>query len=116
MVITAARADRPTFGCHADDAGTRFGAAFFEAMTKADGLPAAFDRARQYIADREREDHVTPASEPQVFIGDAMAEKLKELEHGRAARRSGRMVMHEAPRSAGSRYWARIAERRSPSF
>jgi hypothetical protein len=97
MIITAARTDGNSPGCRVTDEGTPFGAALFdEGLAKADGLPAAFERARQALAEREEGDHVEPRSEPQIFIGKAMAEKLKELERGTAARRSGRLVMNDA--------------------
>lgn len=93
MIITAAQADRTSFGCGFRSDGTYFGEAFFEqGLAKAESFPAAFERAKQRIAERETEERMSPPSNPQIFIGSAMAQKLKELERGAAAKRSGRMV------------------------
>ncbi len=93
MVITAAQADRTSFGCGFRSDGTYFGQAFFgEGLAKADSFAAAFELARQQVLAREKEEHAAPPSNPQIFIGEAMQAKLKELARGSAARRAGRMV------------------------
>ena len=104
MVITASQADRTSFGCGFRSDGTYFGEAFFEqGLGKADSFPAAFERAKQRIAEREKQEGYAPPSNPQIYIGAAMAEKIKELERGAAAKRSGRMVcVHCAPYNRAS--------------
>jgi len=98
MVITASQADRTSFGCGFRSDGTYFGEAFFEqGLGKADSFPAAFELAKQRIAQREKEGGFSPPSNPQIYIGAAMAEKMKELERGTAAKRSGRMVCARCP-------------------
>lgn len=93
MIITAAQADRTSFGCGYRSDRTYFGEALFdEGFAKADSITAAFERARVRIAEREAEERVSPPSNPQLFVGAAMAEKLKELERGNTNRRSGRLV------------------------
>jgi len=80
IILTAAAADRTSFGCSDDRDLTYFGEAFYrDALPGAATLEAAFDQARKAIADRERAEKITP-SNPQAFFGPAMAEKLKELE------------------------------------
>ncbi|HZP67435.1 MAG TPA: C13 family peptidase [Rudaea sp.] len=93
LVITASQADRTSFGCGFRSDATYFGEAFFEqGLAKSESFPEAFERAKQRIAQREREEGYSPPSNPQIFVGAAMAEKLKELERGGAARRAGKMV------------------------
>ena len=53
---------------------------------------AAFDAAKERVASREKEGKFKPPSMPQMYIGPAMADKLKELDRGNAARRTGRSV------------------------
>ncbi|MEP7206167.1 MAG: C13 family peptidase [Casimicrobiaceae bacterium] len=93
LIITAAQADRASFGCGFRSDGTYFGQAFFgEGLAKAESFPAAFELARQEIAARETAEGASPPSNPQMFVGSAMQAKLKELERGSAARRAGKLV------------------------
>ena len=93
LVLTAAQADRTSFGCgHRSDA-TYFGEALFEqGLAKSDSILAAFELARKRIAEREAAQGQKPPSNPQSSIGAAMPDKLRELERGRAVRRAGRSV------------------------
>jgi Peptidase C13 family len=76
IVITAAAADRTSFGCSNDRDMTYFGEAFFrDALPEAKTLQDAFERARAAIAVREKKEHETP-SEPQAFFGSALSEVL----------------------------------------
>ncbi len=69
IVITAAAADRTSFGCSNDRDLTYFGEAFYrDALPGARSLRAAFDAAKTAIAARERREHVTP-SNPQAYFG-----------------------------------------------
>lgn len=93
LIMTAAQADRASFGCGARSDATYFGEALFEdGLAVADSLPAAFDIARNRVAEREMAAGHKPPSNPQISIGSAMADKLKELERGRAGRGPGRTV------------------------
>lgn len=66
LVITAARADRSSFGCGPDADFTYFGRAFFiNALNRTGDLLEAFRQAREEIAAREAEEEYTP-SEPQI--------------------------------------------------
>lgn len=93
LVITAAQADRTSFGCGYRSDGTYFGEAFFDqGLGKLDSFPAALDRARERIAERELQEGFSRPSNPQIYVGAAMAQKLKELERGSTAGRGGRLV------------------------
>jgi hypothetical protein len=79
IVITAAAADRTSFGCSSDRDLTYFGEAFYrDALPTARSLREAFDTAKAAIAARERLEHVTP-SNPQAYFGTAMQEKLASM-------------------------------------
>jgi hypothetical protein len=80
IVITAAAADRTSFGCSNDRDLTYFGEAFYrDALPAAASLRDAFDAARKALAEREAREHVTP-SEPQAYFGTALEARLKTLE------------------------------------
>ena len=93
VVMTASKADRASFGCgHLSD-GTYFGEALFQqGFAKANSIPEAFDIARKRVAEREKAAGHEPPSEPQMSIGSAIADKLRELDRGRAPRGPGRSV------------------------
>jgi hypothetical protein len=79
IVITAAAADRTSFGCSNNSDLTYFGEAFYrDALPGARSLRDAFDTAKAAIAARERREHVE-ASNPQAYFGKAMEEKLASL-------------------------------------
>ena len=93
MVMTASQADRASFGCSHMSDGTYFGQALFEdGLGTADSFPQAFEIARKRVAGRESAAGHAPPSNPQLSIGSAMGEKMRELERGGAARRAGRTV------------------------
>jgi hypothetical protein len=76
IVITAAAADRTSFGCANDRDLTYFGEAFYrDALPAAPTLRAAFDAAKAAIAARERREHIE-ASNPQAFFGAELEAKL----------------------------------------
>jgi hypothetical protein len=79
IVITAAAADRTSFGCGSDSDLTYFGSAFYrDALPGARTLHEAFDEAKAAIAQRERREHVD-ASRPQAYFGTEMENKLAHL-------------------------------------
>lgn len=79
IVITAAAADRTSFGCSNDRDLTYFGEAFYrDALPGARSLRAAFETAKAAIAARERSEHVTP-SEPRAYFGARMEAKLATM-------------------------------------
>lgn len=76
IVITAAAADRVSFGCADDRDLTYFGEAFYrDALPKSHSLREAFEKAKREIADRERAEGFA-ASKPQAFFGKAIEAKL----------------------------------------
>jgi hypothetical protein len=80
IVITAAAADRTSFGCSNDRDLTYFGEAFYrDALPNARSLRDAFDAAKAAIAAREGSEHME-ASNPQAFFGKELEEKLMPLE------------------------------------
>jgi len=79
IVITAAAADRTSFGCSNDSDLTYFGEAFYrDALPGARSLRDAFETAKAAIAAREQREHVTP-SEPQGYFGERMEAKLAAM-------------------------------------
>jgi hypothetical protein len=69
VVITAAAADRTSFGCSSDSDLTYFGEAFYrDALPEASSLRDAFDKAKTAIAAREQAEGETP-SKPQAYFG-----------------------------------------------
>ena len=86
LVMTAARADRASFGCDNSSDWTFFGNALFEhALRKTRSLVAAFAEASRIVAKWEKEEKFTP-SLPQIFVGDAMGPVLESLEAGGGSR------------------------------
>jgi hypothetical protein len=80
LVLTAAAADKTSFGCSSENDFTYFGDAYINTALRQDrSFVAAFDRAKDIIARREAAEKLTP-SEPQISLGTAMAAKLQQLE------------------------------------
>lgn len=82
IVLTAAAADRASFGCSDDRDLTYFGEALLrDALPNAESLTAAFAAAQRALAERERKEGITP-SLPQAHVGAEMAAHLKALDRG----------------------------------
>ncbi|MES2563764.1 MAG: C13 family peptidase, partial [Pseudomonadota bacterium] len=80
LIITAASADRTSFGCgNASDATYLSKALFGEALTKTHSFESAFDEARTLIERWEREQGHIP-SQPQIHVGAQIKGKLAEIE------------------------------------
>jgi hypothetical protein len=80
LVMTAARADRVSFGCDSANDWTFFGSALFDhALRKTRSIVAAFTEASRIVAKWEKEEKFTP-SLPQIFVGDGMGPVLATLE------------------------------------
>ena len=93
VVMTASKGDRASFGCGHLSEGTYFGEALFQqGLAKANSIPEAFEIAQKRVAEREAAAGHKPPSEPQMSLGSAIAEKLRELDRGRAPRGPGRSV------------------------
>ena len=70
MILTAARPDRPSFGCSEDLDYTFFDQCVLEALPFSPTFPDLAVNARTCVAQREQKEGVAPASEPQLFVGD----------------------------------------------
>ena len=80
LIITATDARNQSFGCDNGEELTWFGRAYFdEALRRTRSFTEAFGFAREAVARREREQKFT-ASNPQMFAGAAMKERLLALE------------------------------------
>lgn len=78
IVITAAAADRTSFGCSNDRDLTYFGEAFYrDALPGAQSLKQAFSLAQISISKREDAEHITP-SRPQAYFGDDITQVLSK--------------------------------------
>jgi hypothetical protein len=74
IVITAARADRSSFGCAADSRHTFFGGAELEAFDERNrSLHQVFTTIRNAVARMEQQEDYRP-SEPQIWVGDAASD------------------------------------------
>ena len=79
LVITAAHADRTSFGCDDRREWTYFGDAYFNrALRQERSFERAFQHASQLIGDWEKKDKLTP-SLPQIAGGEALRPKLTAL-------------------------------------
>jgi hypothetical protein len=72
LVITAAAADRTSFGCNDENEFTEFGRAYFdEALRETSSFTRAFELAAKRIAEREKAENLTP-SLPQMQGGEGL--------------------------------------------
>lgn len=84
LVMTAARADRVSFGCSEENDFTYFGRALFaEAFNQTDDLARAFELAKTRVAEREQEDDFEP-SEPQLWAPSAVLKHWQTLRRQQA--------------------------------
>ena len=80
MVVTASDATHTSFGCGNDFDFTYFSKAYYdEALRKTYSFEEAFALAKASIRERERKEGLE-ASNPQIYMGEAMKEKLSGLE------------------------------------
>ena len=81
IVLTAAAPDRTSFGCQPQNEWTFFGDAYFEQSMRQNGsMIAAFDDAKRLIERWEREQNLSPPSNPQRYVGQRAAEMLRQAE------------------------------------
>ncbi|SOU00051.1 Hypothetical Protein LMG19146_02030 [Xanthomonas arboricola pv. fragariae] len=94
LILTAARADRPSFGCGNTSNATYFGQAWLiDAMNRSDDPLAAFDMARTAITAREKQEGELP-SLPQQSLGKRIAPVLARW---RAGLQAGPAVAYPYP-------------------
>ena len=93
LILTASATDRTSFGCGTESNATYFADALFQhALRFEDSFVKAFEKARERIAEREKEQKMSPPSDPQIYVGDEMAVKLPKLEAALRARRAGATI------------------------
>ena len=80
LIFTAAASDKASFGCSHENEYTYFGEALFKNIEdKPYQFIESFNRAITKITQRELFENLIP-SEPQLFVGNLMKEKLQRLE------------------------------------
>lgn len=80
LIITAAAANRQSFGCENGNDWTYFGEAYFkDALGRTGSFVDAFALASQIVAAREAAENLSPPSNPQMVAGRAIEEKLRQL-------------------------------------
>jgi hypothetical protein len=84
MVLTAARHDRPSFGCAADERYPWFDGCILETLPTATDFLALAAGAKACVTRKEQEAGVELPSEPQLFVGAEMQMRLPTLRFGRA--------------------------------
>ncbi len=72
MILTAARRDRASFGCSEDAVYPYFDGCVIERLPTATDFIALGNAVRSCVKEREEAEGLSPASEPQVFIGANM--------------------------------------------
>jgi hypothetical protein len=94
LIITASDATHTSFGCGNESDFTYFGKAMFdEELRKTFSFTEAFKKAKISILAREKTDNFEP-SNPQMFIGEKIADKLEEFEV--------RLTQQTLPQTAGA--------------
>ncbi|MBS3187147.1 MULTISPECIES: C13 family peptidase [unclassified Pseudomonas] len=106
LIMTAARADRVSFGCSEEADFTYFGDALFaEALNQTDDLKQAFELARASVAERERREGFE-ASEPQIWAPTAVLahwQQLRKHQAEEALRNAAQAKPEEQAKTPASR-------------
>ena len=80
LIVTASDATHTSFGCGNDFDFTYFSKAYYdEALRKTRSFTQAFAMAKESVREREQKEGLQ-ASNPQMYMGEAMKEKLSKLE------------------------------------
>lgn len=94
LVMTAARADRVSFGCSDEADFTYFGRALLsEALNETDDLQRAFELAKNKVAERETHGDFQ-ASEPQLWAPKGVLAQWQKLRHNQAAQALSASTSH----------------------
>ena len=105
LIMTAARADRVSFGCSEEADFTYFGDALFaEALNQTDDLKQAFELARASVAEREHREGFE-ASEPQLWAPPAVLEHwqhLRQQQAEEALRNAAQAKVREQAKTPGT--------------
>lgn len=76
LILTAARRDRTSFGCGQTDRYPYFDACILESWKSVTNFPDLGRKAQACITARERREHLKPASQPQLWVGQQAALSL----------------------------------------
>lgn len=79
MILTAARRDRTSFGCGAEETWPWFDGCVIESLPGAADFLALAAAARTCVARKEQAAGITVPSEPQLFVGSEMQLRLPTL-------------------------------------
>ena len=105
LIMTAARADRVSFGCSEEADFTYFGDALFaEALNQTDDLKQAFELARSSVAEREGREGFE-ASEPQIWAPPAVLahwQRLRQQQAEEALRNATQAQAQEQAKTPGT--------------
>lgn len=85
MVLTAASRERTSFGCGADETYPWFDGCIIETLPTASDFLALAAGTRACVTRKETERGVSPASEPQLFVGAEMQLRLPTLRFQRSS-------------------------------
>jgi Peptidase C13 family len=85
MVLTASRPDRSSFGCGETDKYPYFDACFLAELPRARDFPGLGHAVQNCVAQRERQTHASPPSQPQLSVGTTIAPMLRRyaFRHGK---------------------------------
>ena len=76
MILTAARPDRTSFGCGAMNKYPYFDDCFLSSVDEVRSFEALAIRSKQCVGRMEKQTHMTPPSDPQLFVGSSIAAQL----------------------------------------
>ncbi|HYC68003.1 MAG TPA: C13 family peptidase [Brevundimonas sp.] len=85
MILTAARRDRTSFGCGAEETWPWFDGCIIESLPAATDFLALAAATRACVARKEQAAGITVPSEPQLFVGPEMQLRLPTLRFQRGA-------------------------------
>lgn len=76
LILTAARSDRTSFGCGETDRYTFFDSCVMQSLRPSGDFMDLARDVQNCVAAREKQEHVDYPSEPQLFVGSAVAKEL----------------------------------------
>lgn len=76
MIVTAARRDRTSFGCGQNDRYPFFDDCILESWNHSANFPDLAYKARACVIAREKAEHLSPPSDPQIWIGPEASTSL----------------------------------------
>ncbi|MFN4102102.1 MAG: C13 family peptidase, partial [Pararhodobacter sp.] len=95
MILTAARADRVSFGCTADAQYPYFDGCVLSSLPGAEDFVHLASQTRRCVAAREKAERLTPPSEPMTRIGADVEDLFVFLNFERSGLAQDQQVSHE---------------------